>query len=112
MDLKLDEEGYRKAMQEQRDKARAAWAGSVETKVNPVYKEVAGGIRKPAFTEIMIYFKITDRFLLSLREIRKSPRRTRVTRSRSFWTVHPSMPNRAARWETKATCSAKAPSSR
>ena len=50
MDLKLDEEGYRKAMQEQREKARAAWAGSGETKVKPVYKEVAGGIRKPAFT--------------------------------------------------------------
>ena len=50
MDLKLDEEGYRKAMQEQRDKARAAWAGSGETKVKPVYKDVAGGIRKPEFT--------------------------------------------------------------
>jgi alanyl-tRNA synthetase len=50
MDLQLDEEGYRKAMQEQRDKARAAWAGSGETKVKPVYKEVAGGIKKPVFT--------------------------------------------------------------
>ncbi|HTP04456.1 MAG TPA: alanine--tRNA ligase [Nitrospirota bacterium] len=50
MGLKLDEEGYRKAMQEQRVKARAAWAGSGEAKVKPVYKEVAGGISKPAFT--------------------------------------------------------------
>ncbi|HET6365520.1 MAG TPA: alanine--tRNA ligase, partial [Nitrospirota bacterium] len=50
MDLKLDEEGYQKSMQEQRDKARAAWAGSGETKVKSVYKEVAGGIRKPVFT--------------------------------------------------------------
>ncbi|HXX64190.1 MAG TPA: alanine--tRNA ligase, partial [Bacteroidota bacterium] len=48
--LRLDEEGYHKAMQEQRDKARAAWAGSGEAKINPVYREVAGSIRKPAFT--------------------------------------------------------------
>ena len=50
MDLQLDQEGYRKAMQEQRDKARSAWAGSGEAKVKPVYKEVAGGLKKPVFT--------------------------------------------------------------
>ena len=43
---RLDEEGYRRAMQEQRDKARAAWAGSGEEKVKPVYKEVAAGDRE------------------------------------------------------------------
>ncbi len=50
LDLKLDEEGYRKAMQEQREKARAAWTGSGEEKIKPVYKEVAGSIRTPVFT--------------------------------------------------------------
>jgi alanyl-tRNA synthetase len=50
MDLVLDEEGYRKAMQEQRDKARAAWAGSGEEKIKPVYKEVAKGVKKTVFT--------------------------------------------------------------
>jgi len=50
MHLELDEEGYRKAMQEQRDKARAAWAGSGEEKVNPVYKEIASSVRKTLFT--------------------------------------------------------------
>jgi alanyl-tRNA synthetase len=50
MHLELDEEGYRKAMQEQRDKARAAWAGSGEEKVNPVYKETASTVRKTLFT--------------------------------------------------------------
>lgn len=50
MDLKLDEEGYNRAMEEQREKARSAWAGSGEAKVNPVYKEVAAGIKKPVFT--------------------------------------------------------------
>ena len=50
MHLELDEEGYRKAMQEQRDKARAAWAGSGEEKVKPVYKEIAPGIKKTVFT--------------------------------------------------------------
>jgi alanyl-tRNA synthetase len=49
-DLQLDQEGYQKAMQEQRDKARAAWAGSGEIKVKSVYKEVAGRIKKPVFT--------------------------------------------------------------
>jgi alanyl-tRNA synthetase len=48
--LEIDEEGYRKAMQEQRDKARAAWAGSGEEKIKPVYKEVASGVRKTVFT--------------------------------------------------------------
>jgi alanyl-tRNA synthetase len=48
--LEIDEEGYRKAMQEQRDKARAAWAGSGEEKIKPVYKEVAPGVRKTVFT--------------------------------------------------------------
>ncbi|NTW57768.1 MAG: alanine--tRNA ligase, partial [Nitrospirae bacterium] len=50
MNLELDEEGYRKAMQEQRDKARAAWAGSGEEKVRPVYKEIATGVRRTVFT--------------------------------------------------------------
>jgi alanyl-tRNA synthetase len=50
MDLELDEEGYRKAMQEQRDKARAAWAGSGEEKIKPVYKDIAAGGRKTVFT--------------------------------------------------------------
>jgi alanyl-tRNA synthetase len=50
MHLEIDEEGYRKAMQEQRDKARAAWAGSGEEKVNPVYKETASSVRKTLFT--------------------------------------------------------------
>jgi alanyl-tRNA synthetase len=48
--LEIDEEGYRKAMQEQREKARAAWAGSGEEKIKPVYKEVASRMRKTAFT--------------------------------------------------------------
>jgi alanyl-tRNA synthetase len=50
MHFEIDEEGYRKAMQEQRDKARAAWAGSGEEKVKPVYREVASGIKKTVFT--------------------------------------------------------------
>ena len=50
MHLEIDEEGYRKSMQEQRDKARAAWAGSGEEKVNPVYKEIASSVRKTLFT--------------------------------------------------------------
>ena len=50
MNLELDEEGYRKAMQEQRDKARAAWAGSGEEKVKPVYREIATGIKRTIFT--------------------------------------------------------------
>ncbi|MHB8843163.1 MAG: alanine--tRNA ligase [Nitrospirota bacterium] len=50
MHFELDEEGYRKAMQEQRDKARAAWAGSGEEKVKPVYKEIASGIKRTVFT--------------------------------------------------------------
>jgi alanyl-tRNA synthetase len=49
MHLELDEEGYRRAMQEQREKARAAWAGSGEEKVKPIYKEVAAGIKMPIF---------------------------------------------------------------
>ena len=50
MNLELDEEGYRRAMREQREKARAAWAGSGEEKVKPIYKEVAASIKKPLFT--------------------------------------------------------------
>lgn len=50
MDLKLDNEGYQKAMQEQREKARAAWTGSGEAKVKPIYKEIAGSIKKQVFT--------------------------------------------------------------
>ena len=49
MHLELDEDGYRRAMQEQREKARAAWAGSGEEKVKPVYKEVSASIKKPVF---------------------------------------------------------------
>jgi alanyl-tRNA synthetase len=49
MHLELDEDGYRRAMQEQREKARAAWAGSGEEKVKPIYKEVSAGIKKPIF---------------------------------------------------------------
>jgi alanyl-tRNA synthetase len=48
--LEIDEEGYRRAMQEQRDKARAAWAGSGEEKVKPVYREAAAAVRKTVFT--------------------------------------------------------------
>jgi alanyl-tRNA synthetase len=50
MHFELDEDGYRRAMQEQREKARAAWAGSGEEKVKPVYKEAASTIKKPVFT--------------------------------------------------------------
>ena len=50
MNLELDEEGYRRAMQEQREKARAAWAGSGEEKIKPIYKEVSAGIKRPIFT--------------------------------------------------------------
>jgi CheY-like chemotaxis protein len=50
MHLELDEDGYRRAMQEQREKARAAWAGSGEKKVKPIYKEISSGIRKTVFT--------------------------------------------------------------
>jgi len=49
MHLEIDEEGYHRAMQEQRDKARAAWAGSGEEKIKPVYREVASGVRKTVF---------------------------------------------------------------
>ncbi len=48
--LEIDEEGYRKAMQEQREKARAAWAGSGEEKIKPVYKEIAASVKKTVFT--------------------------------------------------------------
>ena len=48
--FELDEDGYRRAMQEQRDKARAAWAGSGEEKVKPVYKETASSVKPPVFT--------------------------------------------------------------
>ena len=37
-------------MEEQRNKARAAWAGSGEEKVKPVYTTVAGKIQKTVFT--------------------------------------------------------------
>src|SRR5512147_1155384 len=50
MRLEIDEAGYRRAMQEQRDKARAAWSGSGEEKIKPVYKEVASGVKKTVFT--------------------------------------------------------------
>jgi alanyl-tRNA synthetase len=47
--LELDEDGYRRAMQEQREKARASWAGSGEQKVKPVYKELSASVAKQAF---------------------------------------------------------------
>ena len=47
--FEIDEGGYHKAMQEQREKARAAWAGSGEEKIKPVYKEVAGKVKKTVF---------------------------------------------------------------
>ena len=50
MHFEIDEEGYRRAMQEQRDKARAAWAGSGEEKVKPIYREMLANITKPVFT--------------------------------------------------------------
>ncbi len=50
MDLKLDEEGYRRAMEEQRTRAKAAWVGTGAEKVKPVYKELAAKLRKPLFT--------------------------------------------------------------
>ncbi len=50
MHLELDEEGYRRAMQAQRDKARASWAGSGEEKIKQVYKELSGRVRKTVFT--------------------------------------------------------------
>jgi len=50
MQLELDEAGYRRAMQEQREKARAAWAGSGEQIIKPVYKEISAGITRQVFT--------------------------------------------------------------
>ncbi len=47
--MTLDEEGYRQAMQEQREKARAAWIGTGDEKVSPVYKELAASIGKIIF---------------------------------------------------------------
>ena len=47
--LELDEAGYQRAMQEQRTKARASWAGSGEEKIKPVYKELASGAKKSVF---------------------------------------------------------------
>lgn len=50
MELDLDEEGYRRAMEEQRTKARAAWVGaSAQKSVKPVYAELTKTIKKPAF---------------------------------------------------------------
>ena len=49
MHLELDEDGYRRAMQEQREKARASWAGSGEQKVKPVYKELSASVAKQVF---------------------------------------------------------------
>ena len=50
MHLEIDEAGYRRAMQEQRDKARAAWSGSGEEKIKPVYREAATHVKKTVFT--------------------------------------------------------------
>ncbi len=48
--LILDEEGYRRAMEEQRSKARAAWVGSGSEKVKPVYKDATAKLPKTVFT--------------------------------------------------------------
>ncbi len=50
MGLTLDEEGYQRAMQEQRDKARASWAGSGQETIKTVYKEIAAAAGKSVFT--------------------------------------------------------------
>ena len=50
MHLELDEDGYRHAMQVQREKARAAWAGSGEQKIKPIYKEISARVTKQVFT--------------------------------------------------------------
>jgi alanyl-tRNA synthetase len=50
MHLELDEAGYRRAMQEQREKARAAWAGSGEQKIKPIYKEISALATRQVFT--------------------------------------------------------------
>ncbi len=50
MDLTMDEEGYRRSMEEQRAKARASWAGAAVEKIKPVYKELAGKVQRPLFT--------------------------------------------------------------
>jgi alanyl-tRNA synthetase len=50
MHLQLDEAGYHRAMQEQREKARAAWAGSGEQKIKPIYKEIFAIVTKQVFT--------------------------------------------------------------
>ncbi len=50
MHLELDEAGYHRAMQEQREKARAAWAGSGEQKIKPIYKEVSTRVTKQVFS--------------------------------------------------------------
>ena len=47
--LDLDEKGYHHAMQEQRDKARAAWTGIGDEKVKPIYKKLASSIKKTVF---------------------------------------------------------------
>jgi alanyl-tRNA synthetase len=49
-ELTLDEDGYRRAMEEQRARARAAWVGSGAEKVKPVYKETAAKSGAPVFT--------------------------------------------------------------
>ncbi len=50
MHLQLDEAGYHRAMQEQREKARAAWAGSGEQKIKLIYKEISAIVTKQVFT--------------------------------------------------------------
>jgi alanyl-tRNA synthetase len=47
--LELDEKGYNRAMQEQREKARAAWAGTGDEKIKSIYKELASAGGKTVF---------------------------------------------------------------
>jgi alanyl-tRNA synthetase len=49
LDLTLDEEGYRRAMEEQRARARASWAGSGKAVVKPLYRELAAKIASTVF---------------------------------------------------------------
>lgn len=48
--LILDEDGYRRAMEEQRLRARATWVGSGTEKVKSVYKEAAERVASSVFT--------------------------------------------------------------
>ncbi len=71
MHLELDEDGYRRAMQEQREKARAAWAGSGEEKVKPIYKEVVSQASRSRFSPAMTSSKGPRRSWRSSRATRR-----------------------------------------